>query len=124
MGKTPKLSCTDKFGHPVVMTKACFDRHKDKRPELRDPEFFPPRVLKALQEPTFTIKGYVHNKHVQNVLCYYYEEYTAGGLTRYTKVIVDISHRNKQKTGVSYICSVWRPDKIQELRYNYKPRYH
>ena len=124
MGSKPALSCKDKFDNPVVMTRACFNRHKNKRPELRDPSFFPSMIIKTLKEPTFTIKGLAQNKFVTEVLCYYYEVYNTDKLTRYIKVIVDISHRNNKNSGVSYVCSVWRPDKIQETRYGFKPTFY
>ncbi len=124
MGSKLVLSCKDVDGRRVVMTSACFNRHKDKRPELRDAKFFPHMIIKTLQEPKFTIKGLAQNRYVTDVLCYYYEVYNTDKLTRYVKVIVDISHRNNQENDVSYICSVWRPDKIQELRYNHKPKYY
>ena len=113
------LSCKDCFGSLLVFERQNFEKHRSKHPELNHPKFCPDRLIKALQEPTFTIKGLV-----PHTLCYYYEEFAINGILKYTKVIVHEEFRNRKKSPVCYVKTAFRIDNVKEDNYNFTRNYH
>lgn len=103
----------------MVFSRRNFEKHKKKHPELRIGSFCPKRIIKTLQNPTFTIKSIV-----PHALCYYYEEYSSNGIMRYTKVIVHEEQRAKKESAICFVKTAFRIDHIQEIKYGFQPAYH
>jgi len=111
--KKIQLNFTDGDGKRYIFFKDNFEAHLKKHPELSR-EDFTERIKRAIISPTIIYPAY----KARNRYCYYYEEYTASGVTRYTKVVV-------QKTRTCYfIITAFRPTSIKEATYFREPLCH
>jgi len=55
------LHCKDYSNRTIVFKQDSFDEHRARHAELDQPEFFPARVINALKNPTFTVRGHRNN---------------------------------------------------------------
>ncbi|MCX6783902.1 MAG: hypothetical protein NT141_02435 [candidate division WWE3 bacterium] len=108
--KEVQFDFKDKDGRRYIFDKENFSNHLLKHPELLR-EDFTERIKKAIIEPTCIYPAYKS----KGLFCYYYEEFTFEGTTRYTKVVV-------RKTKYCYIIiTAFRPTNIKETQYFKEP---
>ncbi len=113
------LECTDICGSIVRFHKKNYDKHKKKHRVLEQQHFCPGQIMKALKQPTLTIKG-----NLDGTVCYYLEEFSIGGIIRYTKVVVLEKFRNARVNPHCVIMTAFQIDHIQETKYGYAPKYY
>jgi hypothetical protein len=102
-----------------VFEKNNYEKHKQKHAVLRQPDFCPTRIIKTLQEPTFTIKG-----NTKNSRCYYLEEYSKNGIMIFTKVVVHEKDRTHSTSPICKVKTAFRTSVIKETIYGYKKEYY
>lgn len=93
----------------VVFEIKNYNKHRHRHRELEMHSFCPLRIIRAIKEPTFTIKS-----KQKKSFCYYLEEFSLNGVMRYTKVVVFCKKKFRS------IATAFRTDHIQELQYGYK----
>jgi hypothetical protein len=113
------LEVTDIYGTIVRFSKNNYDKHKDKHPELRNKQFCPGQIARALQKPTLVIQGYQ-----EGTLCYYLVLFRIRDIIKYTKVVVQETDRNDKTNPHCVIKTAFKTDHVQECKYNYKPMYY
>lgn len=98
-------------GKPYIFYKKNYRIHITKHAELSQ-EGFMDRIKDAIINPTCIYPSYGPNGRAHKSFCFYKEEYTLNGITRYTKVVV---WREKKEY---IIKTAFRPDEIRERKYS------
>lgn len=111
MPKEAILSFKDPVnGKPYYFYKDNYLNHLKKHSELGQSGFMN-RIKDAIINPTCIYPSYEPGKKITSY-CFYKEEFTLNGVTRYTKVVV---WKNKEEY---IIKTAFRPDNIRESKYH------